>query len=413
MATTVHAQNIRVREHLRPMFEFDHVGDFENGLAVVFRGSEVAVVDVNCEFVIPFRFDPRFFRDVGFSDGFIALYDAETSRFGYYNAHGEQVIDYRFVDARPFSEGLAAVRLDTVQWGFIDIVGDVVIPPAFLDARGLREGLAAVFHSKGWGFVDSDGNMVVYPEYSHVSDFEDGFATVYVWETQQFGFIDTYGNNIAWFEYLPPGVWVYPMELPRFSDGLITFSLAMDDGQVLFGYMDTTGNVVISPMFNFTTRFSDGRAIVWVDERAGIIDISGDLVMLPVEMDRRIAPFSEGRAAFTVGEWPNETVGFLDVYGNEIIAPVFMQARDFSEGLAAVRTDDGWGFIDKYGNIVVATRFDAVTNFSEGFAWFLQDGRWGTLEIYERSVVMPVILSVFGVAVVAALWVFKRMGARL
>jgi len=264
MATTAYGQGIRVREHVPPMFEFDYVGEFQNGLAVVHRGSEVAVVDTRGGFVIPFRLDQRFFSDVGFSGGVIALYDAESSRFGFYDERGEQAIDYRFLDARAFSEGLAAVQFDAVLWGFIDIAGDVVIPPSFLDARGFREGLAAVFHGRGWGFVDAGGRMVVYPEYAEVSDFDGGYATVFVWETDAFGFIDAYGNNVAWDVVVEPR----SVFVPDFGDGLAAFS----DG-AYWGFSDRYGNVVVAARFDAVTGFSEGYAWVLQDGLWGILQI--------------------------------------------------------------------------------------------------------------------------------------------
>ena len=381
MASTVYAQDIRVRERLRPMFEFDHVGNFKNGLAVVLKGNEIAVVDTNGEFIIPFRRNSPFNRLVDFSYGLIPLYDAQSSLFGFYNTRGEQVINYHFIDARQFSERLAAV-----------------------------------FYGYGWGFVDASGQIIIYPEYTLVSDFNNGIATVYIEETGEFGFIDTYGNNIVWLE--SPRAFrrgLHHAQLPQFSEGLIAFGITVDSGRIRYGYMDTAGNIVIPPTFYSASSFSEGRASVWVEGRAGtagIIDKNGNLIMLP--RARWIARFSEGRAVFSTGV-RDVTEGFIDTYGNEIIAPVFIYAFNFSEGLAAVRTDDGWGFIDMYGNKIIAPSFEAVTSFSEGFAWVLQDGKWGILQIYdyERSTVVNVIttmiIPVFVMIIIAYIIILRMV----
>jgi hypothetical protein len=46
----------------------------------------------------------------------------------------------------------------------------------------------------------------------------------------------------------------------------------------------------------------------------------------------------------------------------------FQEARDFSEGLARVRTPEGWGFIDRTGNMVIEPQFDRADDFQNDLA---------------------------------------------
>jgi len=67
--------------------------------------------------------------------------------YGYADEYGKVVIQARFDDATPFSEGLAAVRVggpEDGKWGYIDGTGDLVIEPQFAGASFFSEGLAAV-----------------------------------------------------------------------------------------------------------------------------------------------------------------------------------------------------------------------------------------------------------------------------
>lgn len=54
-----------------------------------------------------------------------------------------------------------------------------------------------------------------------------------------------------------------------------------------------------------------------------------------------------------------------------VIEYEYQDARDFSEGLAAVRSDDKWGYIDRMGHVVIPFKFDMpdVGRFSEGMAF--------------------------------------------
>lgn len=66
--------------------------------------------------------------------------------------------------------------------------------------------------------------------------------------------------------------------------------------------------------------------------------------------------------------------GYMDATGQVIIQPVFAAARDFSEGLAAVRIKGTYGYIDTTGQMVIAPRFDFATEFTGGVALVYQHG---------------------------------------
>lgn len=82
--------------------------------------------------------------------------------------------------------------------------------------------------------------------------------------------------------------------------------------------------------------------------------------------------------------------GYVDLEGRTAIEPAFLDARDFSEGLAAVRVAAGWGYIDRNGNWVIPPRFSAAAPFAEGRA-AVRDatGRWGYVDATGRLVVPP------------------------
>lgn len=52
----------------------------------------------------------------------------------------------------------------------------------------------------------------------------------------------------------------------------------------------------------------------------------------------------------------------------EIITPQYDDARNFSEGLAAVKRGNKWGYIDESGKVVIDFQYDRAYSFSEGKA---------------------------------------------
>ena len=64
-------------------------------------------------------------------------------------------------------------------------------------------------------------------------------------------------------------------------------------------------------------------------------------------------------------------IGYINTAGETIIDPQFQGAENFSEGLAAVLTDEAWGFIDETGALVISPQFfycGTPLAFSEGLA---------------------------------------------
>lgn len=53
---------------------------------------------------------------------------------------------------------------------------------------------------------------------------------------------------------------------------------------------------------------------------------------------------------------------------SEVIAPRYEAAREFSEGLAAVKENGKWGYIDTEGNTVIPFQYDGASSFAEGYA---------------------------------------------
>lgn len=102
------------------------------------------------------------------------------------------------------------------------------------------------------------------------------------------------------------------------------------------------------------------------------IDREGNVV-IDASKYRGAGSFSEGLAAIQTEDY---LTGFMDKSGKVVIRPQFYEAGHFSEGLAIVKTheksfffpEDNLGYIDKTGQIVIKTDCDHLYDFSEGIA---------------------------------------------
>ena len=67
----------------------------------------------------------------------------------------------------------------------------------------------------------------------------------------------------------------------------------------------------------------------------------------------------------------------------------YLNARSYSDGLAAVKTDKGWGFIDTDGNFAIEPKFEAVGAFSEGLCSAIVSSgeKWGYIDKNGNTVI--------------------------
>jgi hypothetical protein len=231
-----------------------------------------------------------------------------------------------------FGEGLVNVK-ERKLFGFIDGSGRYVIKPQFLGALQFSGGTAAVKTPDGWGFIRKDGTFAIRPRFEEASSFEEGLAAVA--ENGKYGYLDASGKLVVPLKFDKAG---------DFSEGLAKV------GMVDPGKKDTPGM--------FGGVFGGDDIYQW-----GYVDKTGAPVI--GHQFSNAGDFSEGLAAVKIkgGAW-----GYIDKTGKMVIPPRFEEASKFSEGLAAVSVDGQWGYIDKTGKMIIPARFAMVRDFSDGLA---------------------------------------------
>ena len=123
--------------------------------------------------------------------------------------------------------------------------------------------------------------------------------------------------------------------------------------------------------FDMVQKFTEGMAPVKVDDKWGFIDTTGKLIITP-QFDT-VAPFTEGMSAVSVGG----RCGYVDKTGKFAIGPQFQGANEFSESLALVAVDSRPAYIDKTGRVVFRTQFDDAGPFREGLASVKTGDKYG------------------------------------
>ncbi len=184
------------------------------------------------------------------------------AKYGYRGpAIGEVVIEPKWDEAAPFSEGVACVKLfNTGGTRYIDMTGRAVIPPNNFTGRSFHNGLAVAARrgSGTWGFIDHGGKFVIEPTFSEACGFSEGLARVQM--DGKWGFIDIAGKVVVPLTY---------KEVGPFSEGLAAFRVSpgpnhgrLEDSKGDWGYIDRTGRIAIPAQFRAAAPFSEGLACV-------------------------------------------------------------------------------------------------------------------------------------------------------
>jgi hypothetical protein len=287
----------------------------------------------------------------------------------------------------------------------VDKTGEFIISPQFLFADGFSEGLAAV-NVPGWfgadasGFIDKAGNFAIKPQFYGAESFSEGLACVWLRprkfskaDNQSSTFIDKSGGVVLNVPFVK-------LPLTRFSEGLLLF---LDHKAEKCGFIDTNGRVVIKPTLTGPgCCFSEGLLDVALErDKCGYINKTGEVVIDYKFLETR--QFSEGLAAVRGPYWhkqPFHTWGYIDKTGSFVFQARFACAGEFSEGLAPVaiyemNTDNPgmskrkWGFIDKTGNWVIKPRFEFAYSFSNGLASVAIGSKWGYIDKTGSFVIKP------------------------
>lgn len=130
-----------------------------------------------------------------------------------------------------------------------------------------------------------------------------------------------------------------------------------------WGFINSSGKIIIKPQFNYAQEFSGNRASFKSSNgKWGFIDSTGKIVIKP-QFDE-VHLFYEQRAAVKI----NNLWGFVDLDGHFIAEPQFTNVSRFMEERAAVNKNWKWGFIDRNGKFITELMFDNVQDFSEGLA---------------------------------------------
>lgn len=156
----------------------------------------------------------------------------------------------------------------------------------------------------------------------------------------------------------------------------------------LYGYIDSTGAVIIPPKYKGAGEFSEGLAPVRENGYYGYIDETGKYVIAP-QYDYAESFHNKYAKIFSEG-FPN----YINRFGIQTLQFKCSEIFPFNDGYAIVYTPyiNGIrkaGVINEYGSLVIDTAFSEISDYYEGLFNFQQPyNKHGVVDI-RNNIVVP------------------------
>ncbi len=255
---------------------------------------------------------------------------------GYLNDRGEVAIPPQFDGLSDFVDGMADVRVGDNKYGVIGTDGKFLLPPKF-EFLMHRGGRLWTFDEGGRdGLVDIDGEVLIPPTFHVIGNFVNGVAKAAI-SKEDWGFINVRGEPLTEFCY------------------------------------------------DYADEFRCGLGRVKVGNSNGFLDNN---FRIKIGLTRRRwfrSEFFDGLVSFR----EDGRVGFMNTSGRVVTEPQFTSARNYSKGIAWVRSGREWGIINKKGEFVSEPKFAECDYFSEGLAWVRIGRLWGAVDRRGEFVFEP------------------------
>ena len=319
----------------------------------------------------------------------------QNGKFGFIDSKGRVVIKPQFLIVSPFSEGLAAVAIGNeknLEYAFIDTTGRIVIrTDASPSEKGFSSGVAVLLakSSSSSYYIDKKGKWIG-GYYDRAEDCTEGLCAVRMESmgSNHWGYISTSGAIVIKGQY----DWANP-----FTNGIARVGMMtgkphrLENGTPVVdqkvGFIDRSGKLITPLKFDRASDFSDGMAQVKLGDKWGYINQTGELVIGP--QYEETGAFKDGLARVKAnGLW-----GYIDKSGKITISPQFERADDFYEDWAAVKRGGRAFYVDRGGRIVLTTPFEYVGRFRNGIAGVRLDNKSGLINKEGKIIVNPQFMS--------------------
>jgi hypothetical protein len=298
--------------------------------------------------------EPKFDSINNFYNGFADTY--KNGKHGLINTEGKLVIDYKYDFIGSVENDRALVKTDN-HYNFADLEGNLISKTPLSDAEDFSEELASVqFNENGkWGYLDINGNLKIDTLFSLAYEFKNGIAEVEIETT------DTTTVNSNYILLEPK---FYHCKIDKSGNIIDTikyvikkrrFPLIGSANTNTLGKLNSRGDTIMKKKYR-SFGYPQGK-YMWFNtgEKYGLADTIGNILIKPIYDE--LTYFSNNGLAVAKR---NGKYGFINNVGEVVIDFIFEDAKGFKYDLAPVKINGKWGFINSKGNFKIKPKYENI-----------------------------------------------------
>ncbi|TNE81905.1 MAG: WG repeat-containing protein [Bacteroidetes bacterium] len=249
-------------------------------------------------------------------------------KWGFIDSTGKEVVPPIYTEARPFSEGFAAVSVsregEFTKWYYINDSFQMKIKFGFADALPFQEGLAPVKTYRGWNYVNTAGDLKIKGDYDSAMQFTGGYARVKL-----------------------NGYWAL---------------------------IDKEGRYIRNPNFTALTDYAE--------RHLGVLHKDGQYWQLTALSGDTLSQDTFAFLGNFVGGWApakqDNHYFYINYQGKKTLDPYVEEAWPFYGKYASVKENGFWFLMDKQGRVYRDLQLKFPVNFNSYLTWVeLVNGRKG------------------------------------
>lgn len=322
---------------------YTYGGIFSNGYAVVKANKKKPGKKIDD---IGLDFDDTIFSDI------LGIKPKEKEHlWGLVDEDFNEVITCDFDYITPICEKNVIVSKNG-KYGVLNINGKIVIPFVYNGLEFLGVTMLKACTEGKWGLINYDNKLIIPNQYLYIGCPSEGLIAVAV----QYDTNDKEDDDFY----------------------LDRRHCMKSRHNYLWGYIDYSNKIIISPDYKIARPFSDGLAIVRKDDHWCVINTYGQIVIDNLFVDD-VTDFINGKSKIKLSDEEKYIEHILLNNGN-ILVNGYELKIDFSEirfvgefhnGLAIVKSNKmQTGFIDTNGKFIIPLSDRDFTDFSDGYASF-------------------------------------------
>lgn len=299
-------------------------------LIFAMKDGKYGLLDDNNRKILPIEYD---FLSMSGTEYVAVL---QNGKYGIYDYAGKQIVKVRWHDLAYLGSSFFAVKNESGLYGIINIKEKLIQPFQYKSLEFSQDGIFT-YRGKGrYEAINLDNKEIITHSFSPFY-FSEGIAAVSVLSERKikYGYRDINGVSITPFKY---------DDAKPFTNGFGRITLNNKHG-----YVDTNGNEVIPPLFDFISEPFDGMVFVRQKEKYHLRTMTNKRVSEAeydyISFEYQLEPEHKNYILARKGNLH----GFINFEGKEVIPFIYENARNFSGDFASVLLGGKLYLIDKKG----------------------------------------------------------------